>query len=53
MERIVVEKSPALKGRVRISGAKNAALPILAACLLGTEDIYLEEVPELQDVHIM
>lgn len=53
MERIVVKKSPALKGRVRISGAKNAALPILAACLLGTEDIYLEEVPELQDVHIM
>ena len=53
MEKIVVEKSPALKGRVRISGAKNAALPILAACLLGTEDIYLEEVPELQDVHIM
>ena len=48
-----MEKSPALKGRVRISGAKNAALPILAACLLGTEDIYLEEVPELQDVHIM
>ncbi|MDQ0508048.1 UDP-N-acetylglucosamine 1-carboxyvinyltransferase 1 [Aedoeadaptatus ivorii] len=53
MEKIVVEKSPALKGRVRISGAKNAALPILAACLLGTEDIYLEEVPDLQDVNIM
>ena len=48
-----MEKSPALKGRVRISGAKNAALPILAACLLGTEDIYLEEVPNLKDVSIM
>lgn len=49
----MVEKSPALKGKVRVSGAKNAALPILAACLLGTEDIYLEEVPNLKDVTIM
>ncbi|MCD1147395.1 UDP-N-acetylglucosamine 1-carboxyvinyltransferase [Peptoniphilus sp. KCTC 25270] len=53
MEKILVEKSPALKGKVRVSGAKNAALPILAACLLGTEDIYLEEVPNLKDVTIM
>lgn len=53
MDNILVEKSPALKGKVRISGAKNAALPILAACLLGTEDIYLEEVPNLKDVSIM
>lgn len=53
MEKILVKKSPALKGKVRISGAKNAALPILAACLLGTEDIYLEEVPDLKDVSIM
>lgn len=48
-----MEPSGKLQGRVRISGAKNAALPILAACLLGTEDIYLEEVPDLKDVEIM
>ena len=53
MERILVEKSPPLKGTVRISGAKNAALPILAASLLGTEDIILEDVPKLKDVEIM
>ncbi|MGM0396003.1 MAG: UDP-N-acetylglucosamine 1-carboxyvinyltransferase [Bacillota bacterium] len=53
MEKILVEKSPPLKGTVRISGAKNAALPILAATLLGTEDIFLEDVPNLKDVQIM
>ena len=53
MEKIMVEKSPPLRGRVRISGAKNSALPILAASLLGTEDIILEDVPRLKDVEIM
>ena len=46
----MVKKSPPLKGSVRISGAKNSALPILAASLLGTEDIILEDVPDLKDV---
>ena len=49
----MVEKSPPLKGSVRVSGAKNATLPILAASLLGTEDIILEDVPDLKDVEIM
>ncbi len=53
MEKILVKKSGPLRGKVRISGAKNAALPILAACLLGTEDIVLEDVPNLKDVEIM
>ncbi len=49
----MVEKSPPLKGKVRINGAKNSALPILAASLLGTEDIILEDVPKLKDVEII
>jgi len=49
----MVEKSPSLNGKVRISGAKNSALPILAASLLGTEDIILEDVPKLKDVDII
>lgn len=53
LEIIVVEKSPPLKGNVRVNGAKNSALPILAASLLGTEDIILEDVPNLKDVEIM
>lgn len=53
MEKIIVKKSEPLKGSVRISGSKNAALPILAAALLGTEDVILEDVPDLKDVDIM
>jgi UDP-N-acetylglucosamine 1-carboxyvinyltransferase len=53
LKKIIVEKSPPLKGRVKVNGAKNAALPILAASLLGTEDIVLEDVPDLKDVEIM
>lgn len=49
----MVEKSPPLKGKVRINRAKNSALPILAASLLGTEDIILEDVPKLKDVEII
>ncbi len=49
----MVEKSPPLKGNVRVSGAKNSALPILAASLLGTEDIILEDVPNLKDVDVI
>ena len=49
----MVEKSPPLKGNVRVSGAKNSALPILAASLLGTEDIILEDVPRLKDVEVI
>lgn len=53
MENIIVKNSPPLNGRVRISGAKNAALPIIAASILGTEDIILEDVPALKDVEII
>lgn len=53
MDKIMVEKSPPLQGKVRISGAKNSALPILAASLLGTEDIVLKDVPKLKDVEVI
>ncbi|MCF6465057.1 UDP-N-acetylglucosamine 1-carboxyvinyltransferase [Clostridium sp. Cult2] len=53
LNKIMVEKSPPLRGNVRISGAKNSALPILAASLLGTEDIILEDVPRLKDVDVI
>ena len=42
-----------LKGELRIAGAKNAALPILCACLLSSEPIELYNVPDLQDVRTM
>lgn len=53
MEYTRVRKSKALEGRVQINGAKNAALPILAASLLGTEKIVLYDVPRLADVAVM
>ena len=42
-----------LKGEVKIAGAKNAALPILCACLLTDQAITLHNVPDLQDVRTM
>ena len=53
MERMIIEKSPGLEGSIRVMGAKNSALPILAATLLGTEEIILEDVPSLKDVEVM
>jgi UDP-N-acetylglucosamine 1-carboxyvinyltransferase len=40
-------------GRVRIKGAKNACLPIMAASLLTPESVILEDVPDLNDVRTM
>lgn len=53
MPKIVVEKSGPLKGSVRISGAKNAVLPIMAAALLAEEKCIIEDVPDLKDVNVM
>ncbi|NBI06027.1 UDP-N-acetylglucosamine 1-carboxyvinyltransferase [Senegalia massiliensis] len=53
MPKLIVEKSPPLKGKVRISGAKNSALPIMAATLLSTDKCELTEVPNLRDVNVM
>lgn len=50
MEKFIIRHTDALRGAVRISGAKNAALPILAACLLTSEPCYIENVPPLTDV---
>ncbi|WP_100065471.1 UDP-N-acetylglucosamine 1-carboxyvinyltransferase [Miniphocaeibacter massiliensis] len=53
MEKIVVSNSGQLKGSVYIDGAKNAALPIIAASLLGTEPIILNNVPKLSDIEVI
>jgi len=52
-ELLVINGASPLCGEVSISGAKNSALPILAACVLGTEEIILDGVPALKDVEIM
>ncbi|NMB09056.1 MAG: UDP-N-acetylglucosamine 1-carboxyvinyltransferase, partial [Tissierellia bacterium] len=53
MENILVKAAGPLKGSVKIDGAKNSALPIIAASLLGTEPIVLEGVPKLDDVEVI
>ena len=55
MEKIILygNNSPELKGKVRISGAKNAVLPAIAAALLTKETIRLKNVPLVADVHTM
>ena len=51
MDKIIVEGGRRLKGEVSISGAKNAALPILISCLLTDGTNTLSNVPHLQDIH--
>ena len=53
MAKIIVKKSNPLKGNVRIDGAKNAVLPIIAATLLVKGKSVLHEVPDLTDVHVI
>ena len=50
MDKLKIRGGQALAGEVRISGAKNAALPILAAGLLTADEFVVENVPQLQDV---
>jgi UDP-N-acetylglucosamine 1-carboxyvinyltransferase len=53
MDRLVIEGGAVLRGEVRVSGAKNAALPILCAALLTPEPLTLTNVPRLNDVRTM
>ena len=50
MDRLIIEGGRPLEGEVGISGAKNAALPILTAAILTEEALRVENVPELRDV---
>ncbi|MEW6083241.1 MAG: UDP-N-acetylglucosamine 1-carboxyvinyltransferase [Chloroflexota bacterium] len=53
MEKFVIEGGVPLKGEVTPAGNKNAALPLLAACLLADEPVILRNVPQIQDVQVM
>ena len=50
MDKLLIEGGTRLAGQVRISGAKNAALPILAGTLLAAEPVTVSNVPHLKDV---
>ncbi len=53
MQSFVIEGGRPLSGTVRASGNKNGALPILAASLLASDDVYLSNVPRIRDVETM
>ena len=53
MEKLVIEGGHRLEGEVVTSGSKNAALPILAACLLTKEPMTLHRIPRVRDIRTM
>ena len=53
MEKFVIEGSIPLHGEVTPGGNKNAALPLMAACLLTSDPVILHNIPEIQDVLTM
>lgn len=53
MEKFIIEGGYPLHGEVTPAGNKNAALPLLAACLLTDEPVILHNVPEIRDVQTM
>src|SRR5687767_1878148 len=53
MERFIVEGGRRLEGSIRPGGNKNAALPILAACVLTDEPVIVRNLPDIQDVRVM
>ncbi len=53
MDQLVIRGGKTLRGEVQVSGAKNAALPLMAAALLSDAPLYLSNVPRLMDVRTM
>ena len=53
MDRIRIKGGARLKGEIPISGAKNAALPLMAACLLSDKPLVLSNMPSLADIAFM
>ena len=53
MEKLLIKGGKALLGEIDCSGAKNAALPVIAASILSSDDITLKNLPYLQDITTM
>lgn len=53
MEEFVIEGGVPLRGEITPSGNKNAALPLLAACLLTDEPVVLHNIPQIRDIFAM
>ncbi len=53
MQKLAIQGGYRLSGEVKISGAKNAALPIMCASLLTADELHLSNLPDMQDVSTM
>ena len=53
MDYLRIKNSENLSGSVKISGAKNAALPLIASTILSKNDVVLENVPSVVDVAVL
>ena len=53
MDKLIISGGTPLRGEVKISGAKNSALPILAATLLSKEPVKIGNLPHLHDITTM
>lgn len=53
MDKIIIRGGKKLRGKIEISGAKNAALPLMTACLLTEDDLKLYNLPHLVDISTM
>ena len=53
MDRIVIKGGARLKGEIPISGAKNAAVALVAVCLLTDETLCFTNVPAVRDIFVM
>ena len=53
MQKLEVFGAKKLKGQIKISGSKNASLPILAATLLTNKKVYLKNLPKVKDIETM
>ena len=53
MEQYAIKGGNPLVGEVEIGGAKNAALPILAASVMTDETVYIENMPDVRDTNVL
>lgn len=53
MEKLVIKGGNRLKGEVKVSGAKNAALKLMAASILSNDEVVLKNIPKIKDVFLM
>ena len=53
MDKFEIQGGIPLEGEIAVSGAKNSALPALAACLLTAETVVLDRIPPVRDIHTM